>query len=227
MPFRAKSSRSRSTARTQEFFGAPQGNVPEDYLVAHIDGGARGNPGPAGYGVVIEDHAGRMLDEIAQYMGRNTNNVAEYSALLAALQYALSHRYRAVKILSDSELLVRQMRGEYKVRNAALIDLHQKAQAMIRELDWFQVQHIPREQNREADRLANIAMDRAYTQRASTPAASAALTSAAAKTSPPAPAQGGLFGGTSTEAEGVVRDGVVEITKGKLPEGARVIVRVK
>ena len=219
MPFRTKTRTRSSTARTQEFFGAPQEKVPEDYLVAHIDGGARGNPGPAGYGVVVEDHAGRMLEEIAQYLGRTTNNVAEYSALLAALEYALRHRFRAVKILSDSELLVRQMRGEYKVRNAALIELYQKAQAMIRELDWFQVQHIPREQNREADRLANTAMDRAYTQRPST--------------QPPAPepkpqsAQRGLFTGTTEEAEGVVRGGTVEITKGKLPEGARVIVRVK
>src|ERR1051326_719842 len=142
MPFRPKSHPTSSPAKTQEFFGAPQEKVPEDYLVAHIDGGARGNPGPSGYGIVIEDHAGRMLDQIAQYLGHNTNNVAEYSALLAALQYALSHRFRAIKIFSDSELLVRQMRGEYKVRNAALIELCQKAKAMIRELDWFQVQHI-------------------------------------------------------------------------------------
>jgi ribonuclease HI len=194
--------------------------VPEDYLVAHIDGGARGNPGPAGYGVVIEDHAGRKLDEIAEFMGRSTNNVAEYSALLAALNYALSHRFRAVKILSDSELLVRQMRGEYKVRNAALLELYQKAKAMIRELDWFQVEHIAREHNREADRLANIAMDRAYTQRA-----------AAAPPPAPAPAppvaQRGLFAAATQEAEGIVRDGMVKIVKGKLPEGARVIVRVK
>ena len=220
MPFRVKSSRARNTAKTQEFFGAPQESVPEDYLVAHVDGGARGNPGPAGYGVVVEDHAGRMLEEIAHYLGHSTNNVAEYSALLAALEYALSHRYRAVKILSDSELLVRQMRGEYKVRNAALMELYQKAKAMIRELDWFQVQHIPREQNREADRLANIAMDRAYTQRASAPAAPASKPQ-------PQNTQRGLFAGTSEEAEGVVRDGVVEITKGKLPEGSRVTIRVK
>jgi ribonuclease HI len=193
--------------------------VPEDYLVAHIDGGARGNPGPAGYGVVIEDHAGRKLDEIAEFMGRSTNNVAEYSALLAALNYALSHRFRAVKILSDSELLVRQMRGEYKVRNAALLELYQKAKAMIRELDWFQVEHIAREHNREADRLANIAMDRAYTQRAA----------AAPPPAPPGPpiAQRGLFAAAAEEAEGIVRDGMVKIVKGKLPEGARVIVRVK
>jgi ribonuclease HI len=219
MPFRTKS-RTRSTApKTQEFFGAPRESVPEDYLVAHIDGGARGNPGPAGYGVVIEDHAGRKLDEIAEFMGRSTNNVAEYSALLAALNYALSHRFRAVKILSDSELLVRQMRGEYKVRNAALLELYQKAKAMIRELDWFQVEHIAREHNREADRLANIAMDRAYTQRAA----------AAPPPAPPGPpiAQRGLFAAAAEEAEGIVRDGMVKIVKGKLPEGARVIVRVK
>ena len=219
MPFRLKS-RTRASG-TQEFFGAATEKTPEDYLVAHIDGGARGNPGPAGFGVVIEDHAGRKLDEIAQFLGRTTNNVAEYSALLVALEYALSHRFRAVKILSDSELLVRQMRGEYKVRNAALLELFQKAKAMTRELDWFRVEHVPREQNREADRLANIAMDKAYTQRFTPPATPAA--------SPEAPSpQKSLFGAPTTkEAEGIVRDGVVEITKGKLPEGAKVTIRVK
>ena len=223
-------SRTRTSApKTQEFFGAPREGLPEDYLVAHIDGGARGNPGPAGYGVVVEDHAGRMLDQIAHYLGRTTNNVAEYSALLAALEYALSHRFRAIKVLSDSELLVKQMRGEYKVKNAALAELHQKAKAMVRELDWFQVEHVAREQNREADRLANIAMDRAYPQRATAPAASAAIASAPPAKGPsaPKPAQQGLFGGSSAEAEGIVRNGTVEIVKGKLPEGARVVVRVK
>lgn len=218
MPFRLKSRTRSSGSQTQEFVGAPRESLPEDYLVAHIDGGARGNPGPAGYGVVIEDHAGRMLDEIAHYLGRGTNNVAEYSALLAALEYALSHRFRAVKILSDSELLVRQIRGEYKVRNAALLELYQKAKAMIRELDWFQIEHIAREHNREADRLANIAMDRAYSKPAAAPPAPSA----------PQPAQPGLFAaGATQEAEGVVRNGTVKIVKGKLPEGARVVVRVK
>jgi len=218
MPFRSKTRTRTSASGTQEFFGAQTEKIPEDYLVAHIDGGARGNPGPGGYGVVIEDHAGRKLDEIAQFLGRTTNNVAEYSALVAALEYAISHRFRAVKILSDSELLVRQMCGEYKVRNAALLELFQKAKAMTRELDWFQVVHVAREQNREADRLANIAMDRAYTQRFPPPAAPA-------EAQPP---QSNLFGASTTkEAEGIVRDGKIEIVKGKLPEGAKVIVKLK
>jgi ribonuclease HI len=216
MPFRLKSHT--RPQPSQEFFGAETERIPEDYLVAHIDGGARGNPGPGGYGVVIEDHAGRKLDEIAQFLGRTTNNVAEYSALLAALEYALSHRFKAVKILSDSELLVKQMRGEYKVRNAALLELFQKAKAMTRELDWFRVQHIAREQNREADRLANIAMDRAYTQRATPPAAPPAAA---------APQQSLFASATTKEAEGIVRDGKVEITKGKLPEGAKVTIKLK
>ncbi len=156
MPFRSKG----SSVRTQEMFGAPVESAPEGYLVAHIDGGARGNPGPAGYGIVIEDHAGRKVDEKAEYIGKTTNNIAEYSALVAALTYAVGHHFRAVKILSDSELLVKQMRGEYKVRNPGLQDLYKKAQALIRELNWFRIQHIPRENNREADHLANIAMDR-------------------------------------------------------------------
>ncbi|MBV8206422.1 MAG: ribonuclease HI family protein [Acidobacteria bacterium] len=146
---------------TQEFIGAPVERTGDDYLVAHIDGGARGNPGPAGYGVVIEDHAGRRIDEFYRYLGRQTNNYAEYSGLIAALEYALQNHFRALKILSDSELLVRQMKGIYKVRALPLQELYAKARALIRELDWFAIEHIPREQNTEADHLANMAMDRA------------------------------------------------------------------
>ena len=128
--------------------------------MAHIDGGARGNPGPAGYGVVLEDQSGRRVAGLSQYLGHHTNNYAEYSGLLAALQYALEHGPKALKVISDSELMVRQIKGVYKVRNAALQELYQKAQQMIRQLGWFEIGHVLRESNREADRLANEAMDR-------------------------------------------------------------------
>ncbi len=214
MPFRLKSRTRTRAAGTQEFFGAQTEKIPEDYLVAHIDGGARGNPGPGGYGVVIEDHAGRKLDEIARFLGKTTNNVAEYSALIAALEYAVGPGFKALKVLSDSELLVRQMRGEYKVRNAALQTLYNKAGALARELNDFQVLHIPREENREADHLANVAMDRGMMGRASDVPAETPQTHRP------------LFR-REKEIEGVVRDGVVEIVGGHdLPEGARVRIRV-
>lgn len=128
--------------------------------MAHIDGGARGNPGPAGYGVVLEDQNGRQVAGLSQYLGQRTNNYAEYSGLLAALQYALEHGPKALKVISDSELMVRQIKGVYRVRNAALQELYQKAQGMIGQLEWFEIGHVLRESNREADRLANEAMDR-------------------------------------------------------------------
>ncbi len=128
--------------------------------MAHIDGGARGNPGPAGYGVVVEDQNGRRVAGLSQYLGHRTNNYAEYSGLLAALQYALEHGPKALKVISDSELMVRQIKGVYKVRNAALLELYQKAEQMIRQLQWFEIGHVLRESNREADQLAKEAMDR-------------------------------------------------------------------
>lgn len=97
---------------------------------------------------------------LSQYLGHRTNNYAEYSGLLAALQYALTHGPKALKVISDSELMVRQIKGVYKVRNAALLELYHKAQQLIRQLEWFEIGHVLRESNREADRLANEAMDR-------------------------------------------------------------------
>lgn len=150
----------RASGSSPELFPSQRPTPPAEYLVAHIDGGARGNPGPAGYGVAIEDQAGRRVAALSQYLGHRTNNYAEYSGLLAALEYALGHGPKALKAISDSELLVRQIRGVYKVRNAALLELYQKARQLIRQLEWFEIGHVLRESNREADRLANEAMDR-------------------------------------------------------------------
>ena len=132
--------------------------------MAHIDGGARGNPGPAGYGVVIEDRQGQPIEQLCDFLGLQTNNFAEYSALLAALDYALRHQVRALKVLSDSELLVKQMNGQYKVRSAPLQELHRRAKELARQLAWFRIEHVRREKNRDADRLANQAMDAGRTR---------------------------------------------------------------
>lgn len=151
--------RTPSDPQTPSLFGARQQSTPANYYVAHIDGGARGNPGPAGYGAVIEDQQGRPVAQLSRYLGRQTNNFAEYSGLVAALEYAIAHGCKGLKILSDSELLVRQMKGIYKVRNEGLRPLYERAQSLARQLEWFRIDHVRREQNREADALANLAMD--------------------------------------------------------------------
>jgi ribonuclease HI len=128
-------------------------------IVAYIDGGARGNPGPAGYGVRIEDPRGTLIEELSRHIGVATNNVAEYNGLLAALRYAIDHGEKRLLIRSDSELLVRQMQGQYRVKNAGLKPLHQEACRLIGQLDHVTFEHVRRALNAEADRLANQAMD--------------------------------------------------------------------
>jgi ribonuclease HI len=158
MPFRHYPRR-KKPAGSQELFGARTERLPEDRLVAHIDGGARGNPGPAGYGVVMEDAAGRRVAELSKFLGYRTNNYAEYMGLLAALQHAVQHGAKALEVISDSELLVKQINGQYKVRNTTLVELHQQAKSLIGKLDWFKIHHVLRGKNKEADALANRAMD--------------------------------------------------------------------
>jgi ribonuclease HI len=150
---------SSARAGTKHLFGACE-HPPERYLIAHSDGGARGNPGPAGYGVVIKDQSGHKVAALSEYLGHQTNNFAEYQGLIAALEYALTHGPKALKLISDSELLVRQIKGIYKVKNAALKDLHARAKELIAQLEWFSIGHALREHNQEADRLANEAMDK-------------------------------------------------------------------
>ena len=131
----------------------------EKPLVAYIDGGARGNPGPAGYGVRIEDEQGALINEFNGFLGSATNNVAEYNGLLAALKYAQQNGHRRLHIKSDSELLVKQMRGEYRVKHPGLQPLYQQARAIALGLDRVTFEHVRREHNKDADRLANLAMD--------------------------------------------------------------------
>jgi ribonuclease HI len=176
---------------------------------AHIDGGARGNPGPAGYGVVVQDASGRKVAELSEYLGHQTNNYAEYQGLLGVLRYALANGVKALKVVSDSELMVRQMKGIYKVKHPELRKLYEEAQQMVRKLEHFEIRHALREHNVDADRLANEAMDRGRPGR---------NTAGAAPISP-APVR--------EEFDGVVRNGVIELVGGSLPDGTRVQVRTR
>ena len=126
---------------------------------ANIDGGARGNPGPAAYGVVVRDLNGEVVARLKKYIGQNTNNVAEYFALIAALDYAQTHGIRALRVVSDSERLVMQMRGHYQVKSGDLRPLYERAKKMAQSLESFRMEHVYREQNREADALVNQALD--------------------------------------------------------------------
>ena len=183
---------------------------PEHHLVAYSDGGARGNPGPAGYGVVIKDQSGQKVAALSQYLGHQTNNFAEYQGLIAALEFAVKHGPKAIKVISDSELLVRQIKGIYKVKNPALKDLHARAKELIAQLEWFSIDHAMREHNQEADSLANQAMDKG-TGRA---VAQATVTLPVAT--------------PRLEFEGtVLPDGLIRLHDGELPEGTPVQVRIK
>ncbi|MGC8668411.1 MAG: ribonuclease HI family protein [Chthonomonadales bacterium] len=135
--------------------------------VAHVDGAARGNPGPAGIGVVLSDEAGRVLKEIAEPLGVATNNVAEYRALIRALYEAHAIGCRRIRIVTDSELMARQMNGQYAVRSTHLKPLYHQARALMRQFDRVEVTHVPRKQNARADQLSNLGADRVQKDRPS------------------------------------------------------------
>lgn len=137
----------------------PEHKPPIAAYQANIDGGSRGNPGPAAYGVVIRDPRGDVIARLKKYIGHNTNNVAEYFGLIAALDYAQTHGIRALRVESDSELLVKQMRGQYKVKSDDLRPLHERARKMAQAFALFRIDHVLRERNREADKLVNEALD--------------------------------------------------------------------
>ncbi|MDI3269743.1 MAG: ribonuclease HI family protein [Bacillota bacterium] len=128
-------------------------------LIIHTDGAARGNPGPAGIGMVFSREDGEIVAEKKSFIGHATNNVAEYKALIAALQHAKAMGTREVLVRADSELMVRQMMGQYKVRDAGLRPLYEEARQLAQGFDAFAIRHVPREENRRADALANMAID--------------------------------------------------------------------
>jgi ribonuclease HI len=128
-------------------------------VIVHCDGAARGNPGPAGIGVVVTDQRGRTVSEIAEGIGPATNNVAEYRAVVAGLQAAADRGARSVLVRSDSRLLVEQLSGRFRVKSPRLIRLHEEARTLMKQFEEVGFEHVPREMNRDADRLANQGVD--------------------------------------------------------------------
>jgi ribonuclease HI len=128
-------------------------------LVVNVDGGARGNPGPAAIGAVVQGPGGEMLEERGERIGTATNNVAEYRALLLGISRAAELGASEVELVGDSELIVRQVKGEYKVKDATLRQLHAEVQRALRQFERWSIRHVRREQNAEADRLVNEVLD--------------------------------------------------------------------
>src|ERR1700722_7189748 len=154
-----------SRPTSPSLFASPESNhksqpKSQGWINAHCDGGARGNPGPSGYGALIQDDSGVVLAELSEFLGLRTNNYAEYSGLLACLQYALDHHHPRLRVVSDSELMVKQIQGKYKVNSPDLKPLWQEARNRIAKLEAFEISHALRHKNKDADRLANEAMDR-------------------------------------------------------------------
>jgi ribonuclease HI len=181
MPPRSKSPRAAAAALFADSPAELKASAPAHQ--ANIDGAARGNPGPASYGVVIRDGQGELVAKLKKYIGRMTNNVAEYYGLIAALDYAESHGIRALRVESDSELMVKQMQGQYKVKSEDLRPLFERAKKMSLGFESFRIDHVYREQNREADALANEALD----ETSGVPSAAGAPAKAAATDAKPAP----------------------------------------
>jgi len=206
---------------------------PAQWFTAHCDGGSRGNPGPSAYGAVIEDPQGREVARLSKFLGRQTNNFAEYSGLLAVLHWAIDNGVPRLRVVSDSELMVKQMRGQYKVNNPGLRPLWEEARQLARRLEAFDIRHTLRGGNQLADKLANDAMDLgmgktreegsgvrdqepvvAHTDRQVGDSASSRV--------PPVPRSWGA-GKTpppKQTLDGYVKNGVVHLLDGELPEGA-------
>jgi ribonuclease HI len=195
-------------------------------IVAYCDGGSRGNPGPSGYGVSIEDAAGHPVADLSEFLGVKTNNFAEYSGLLAALEYALSHGHPRLRVVADSELMVKQMKGQYQVKSPDLRPLWEEAKRRAARLERFEIQHVLRGKNKRADALANQAMDRGtgktvkeVGREGGSPAAPASLPRVAAPAgSRPAKAA------EKRVLKGFVKNGVVHLLEGELPENCFVRV---
>ena len=209
------------------------------WVHAHCDGGSRGNPGPAGYGAIVTDAHGAVLAELSEFLGRRTNNFAEYSGLLAVLEWALANGHGRVKVVSDSELMVKQVQGKYKVNSVDLKPLWLEVRARVARLDGFEIAHALRHKNKEADALANQAMDRGMGRAGGGPTVESLPLRAAAKAAAPAgePAMRrpaaedrtvpGTTGGAASGAmlRGFTKGGVVHLLGGaELPDGVFVKV---
>jgi ribonuclease HI len=189
------------------------------WINAHCDGGARGNPGPSGYGAVIQDDHGMVLAELSEFLGIRTNNYAEYSGLLACLQYALDHHHPRLRVVSDSELMVKQIQGKYKVNSPDLKPLWQEARNRIAKLQAFEISHALRHKNKVADRLANEAMDRGM-KRTPTPGQTAPTILKANPYPQKSEAPPNPYAQPNTMLRGFTKDGAIHLLGGAtLPDG--------
>jgi probable phosphoglycerate mutase len=220
----------RNEQRASGLFGSTATDTTSSggWITAYCDGGSRGNPGPSGFGVYVQDEGGKALAELSEFLGTRTNNHAEYSGLLAALSFALEKGHSKLRVVSDSELMVKQIKGQYRVNSPELRPLYDEAKRRIARLEQFRIEHVLRGKNKEADRLANMAMDRgmgrtsepvtnslpsrALDFRAAVKAASGAAPGAKAPTAP------------AKALRGLVKGGVVHLLEGELPEGTMVKV---
>jgi ribonuclease HI len=199
---------------------------PAGVYIANIDGASRGNPGPAAYAVVLRDPNGATVLELAKQFGRDTNNVAEYYGLLAALDYASTHGISALRIRSDSELLVKQMQGLYKVKSEDLRPLYERASKLSRQLGYFAIEHVRRELNREADALANVALDQGAGARGEIRKERSAAGSAKSSATPPNASQPAQSLPRKIRAR--VRNGaLIPADPLDLPDGAEVVIEIR
>jgi ribonuclease HI len=207
-----------------------------EWITAYCDGGSRGNPGPAGYGVFIQGPGGEPLAELSEYIGKATNNVAEYSGLLAAVEFALKNGHRRLRVVADSELMVKQMKGQYKVNSPDLRPLYEEAKRRVGQLEMFRIEHVLRGKNKEADRLANLAMDQGTGRPAAGRPGSRQPGSPQPGSQRPGSARpagvGSAAGSPQAPAhrepqrvlKGYVKGGVVHLIEGELPDGVFVKV---
>jgi ribonuclease HI len=214
----------RPTAAPSLFSEAPTSNPTTtkktDWINAHCDGGARGNPGPSGYGALIQNDEGNVLAELSEFLGMRTNNYAEYSGLLGCLQYALDHHHLRLRVVSDSELMVKQIQGKYQVKSPDLKPLYEEAKRRIAKLEAFEITHALRHKNKDADRLANEAMDRGMRRGPATSASTQAPTPKANPYPTKSEAPPNPYAKADTMLRGFTKDGVVHILGGAtLPDG--------
>src|ERR1700722_896638 len=204
---------------------APPKTATTGWINAHCDGGARGNPGPSGYGALIQDDHGMVIAELSEFLGMRTNNYAEYSGLLGCLQYALDHNHPRLRVVSDSELMVKQIQGKYQVKSPDLKPLYEEAKRRIAKLQGFEITHALRHKNKDADRLANEAMDRGMRRTPATassfpsqPAAPPIIKATPYPTKSEAPPN--PYAKADAMLRGFTKDGVVHILGGAtLPDG--------
>jgi len=221
---------------TGNLFASPDAPTEaSQWYTAHCDGGSRGNPGPSGYGAVIEDGKGRVVAELSEFLGIQTNNFAEYSGLLGVLKWAARNQVQRLRVVSDSELMVKQMQGKYKVASPILRPLYDEARKIARGFERFEMTHTLRGGNKTADRLANEAMDKGMGKTGSQPVGASASqqaarpygnlpTGAQSRVPPVSTLRPGNQPSTPAKSprqvlEGYVKGGVVHVLEGDLPDG--------